>query len=170
MIRRTLLYFLTALLLTTVYLFSIQQMEAAGKQTNQIETKSLSGQAKTLEDVKGQKAVVHFFATWCQPCQEEMPDIVEFSKKLEKEGIGFVPIHLTKVDPDLEQLLAFLNHYQAPFDPWLDQNGEWMNEHGIVGIPTTVFLDEQGNEVQRINGMLPPEIASRYIETNKKGD
>ncbi|MEK4565667.1 TlpA disulfide reductase family protein [Alkalihalobacillus sp. FSL R5-0424] len=168
--QRTLLYLLSIFLLLTVYPMSPHQAVAAEKSVNQIETKSLSGQAKTLEEYKGRKVVVHFFATWCQPCQEEMPDIVDFSKKLDQEGIGFVPIHLTKVDPDLEELLAFLNHYQAPFDPWLDQTGEWMNQNHIVGIPTTIFLDEEGKEVQRVNGMLPPDIASEYIKANKKGD
>ncbi|MFK3937282.1 TlpA family protein disulfide reductase [Alkalihalobacillus sp. NPDC078783] len=168
--QKIFLYLLTAFLLLIGYSLSPHQAVAAEKQVIQIETKSLSGQAKTLDDFKGQKVVVHFFATWCQPCQEEMPDIVEFSKKLEQEGVGFVPIHLTKVDPDLEQLLAFLSHYQASFDPWLDQTGEWMNKYHIVGIPTTVFLDEQGKEVQRINGMLPSDIASSYIMANKKGD
>lgn len=152
-----------------VCLTNMQQVSAAtmDEKAANIQLKSLTGETTALKDVKGEKAVVHFFATWCHPCQEEMPYIVSFAKRVQEEGAAFIPVHLTQVDSELEQLHSFLTYYQANFDPLLDKEGEMMNTYSIVGIPTTLFLDENGQVEKRINGMLPQEAAETFLKQIK---
>ena len=153
-------------LLLPVHLATAEQQltnEAAG-----MKLESLAGEMKSLNDYQGKKVVVHFFATWCHPCQEEMPYIVSFSKRVQEAGAMFVPIHLTHLDQDLSQLHSFLTYYQADFDPLLDTSGEMMNTFHVIGIPTTLFMDEKGQVTQRIDGMLPEELANSFLEQVKK--
>ncbi|TSB46110.1 TlpA family protein disulfide reductase [Alkalicoccobacillus porphyridii] len=133
------------------------------EKATEITLESFAGELKSLKDYRGKKVAVHFFSIWCHPCQEEMPYIAEFAKRVEEAGGIFIPVHLTKVDQGTNQLQAFLTHYQADFDPLLDKKGEMMNMYTINGIPTTIFLDENGQVEKRINGMLPKEAADAFI-------
>ncbi|MDQ0207899.1 TlpA disulfide reductase family protein [Alkalicoccobacillus murimartini] len=160
--------FVVVVLVCLVICSPLQVWAGSSSHSSSTPLVSLAGIEKTLADYKGKKVVVHFFATWCHPCQEEMPYIVSFSNQLKENGAVFVPIHLTKMDSDLGQLQSFLTHYEADFDPWLDEKGEMMQQYHVVGIPTTLFIDENGVVEQRMNGMLPQHEAESYIESIKK--
>ena len=161
-------FYLRFVVALVIVLWIHMPVEAMANHSTSTQLESLAGSKHSLEDYQGKKAVVHFFATWCHPCQEEMPYIVSFSDRIEQNGVPFIPIHLTKLDSDLSQLQSFLTHYQASFDPWLDRSGDMMNQYHVVGIPTTLFLDENGNVEQRIDGMLPIDQAESFISRIKK--
>ncbi|WP_059103991.1 TlpA disulfide reductase family protein [Shouchella shacheensis] len=119
---------------------------------------TLGGSTASLEAKEGRYTVLHFFATWCHPCQEEMPIIVEMAKRLETQGDQFIAVNLTSEDTGKAELRTFLKHYDATFDPALDKEGEVLDEYQIIGIPTTIVLDSQGEIIQRINGAMSPSM------------
>lgn len=125
-----------------------------GQEALPIELSTLQGKQVKLDDFKGQQVVLNFFATWCHPCQEEMPVIVEMDKRLREQGAVFLAINLTSQEQSKAEIRPFLDHYRAFFDPLLDEEGEVMDRYQIIGIPTTIVIDEQGIIVQRINGEM----------------
>ena len=125
-----------------------------GQEALPFELRTLQGKEISLADFSGKPVVLNFFATWCYPCQEEMPVIVEMEKRLRDKGAIFLAINLTSQEQSKKEIKAFLDHFGAYFDPMLDEEGQLLKNYQIIGIPTTIVIDEQGMIVQRINGQL----------------
>ncbi|MFI8687183.1 peroxiredoxin family protein [Rossellomorea sp. NPDC077527] len=101
--------------------------------------KTLSGEAKTLSELKGKKVIVNFWATWCPPCKEEMPVLQEFYDKYGKD----VEILAINIDPQYN-----VKEYQASlgltFPILLDTDDKINNAYDILTVPTTYIINEQG--------------------------
>ncbi|WP_096199047.1 TlpA disulfide reductase family protein [Bacillus sp. FJAT-45350] len=118
-----------------------------------------NNQIVTLEDYKGKTVILNFFASWCPPCQEEMPVVVDFSKKInQKEDAVFLGINMTHQEKSKENVTKFLEHFHADFKVLYDEDGKTMKDYQIIGIPTTVVIGKDGKVVRRINGMVTPEL------------
>ncbi len=126
---------------------------------------TLKGKTVSLEDFRGKKVILNFFATWCYPCQEEMPIIVEMEKKLRQDGGVLLAINLTSEERDKGAgLPSFLTYYGASFDPLMDKNGQVLDLYKIFGIPTTILIDENGVIQKRINGQLSYGMMEELIK------
>ncbi|KHF38815.1 TlpA disulfide reductase family protein [Halalkalibacter okhensis] len=142
---------------------SVQRGVQVGQEALPFELTTLSGEEIALGDYLGKPVVVNFFATWCHPCQEEMPIILEMEKRLKEKGAVFLAINMTSQERSKEEIRPFLQHYRATFDPLLDVEGEVMKKYQIIGIPTTIVIDEQGMIVQRINGGLTYDLMEDLV-------
>lgn len=134
-----------------------------GQQAKDFSLRTLSGQEVALSDYNGKGIVLHFFATWCTPCQEEMPLIVRMEERLKKANRELVVVNLTSQEQSKQEVKPFLDYFRASFDPLMDEKGEVMELYEIIGIPTTLVIDEDGIIVERINGMLSQEMIDAVI-------
>ncbi|SDB82691.1 TlpA disulfide reductase family protein [Shouchella lonarensis] len=107
--------------------------------------------------------IIHFFATWCYPCQEEMPFIVRLHEQLRAQGDTFLAVNLTHEGDRQSDLSAFLNHFEATFDPVLDERGDIQQLYQIVGIPTTIVIGRDGIIEDRITGALSPQMIDQWV-------
>ncbi|WP_078430344.1 peroxiredoxin family protein [Alkalihalobacterium alkalinitrilicum] len=117
---------------------------------------NLEGKKVSLEDFRGQKVILNFFATWCPPCQEEMPLLVEIDEKLQNQNIVMLGVNMTSQERNANAVRSFLSYYKAEYDVVYDVDGKVMKDYRIMGIPTTFIIDEQGIVEKRINGMVTP--------------
>lgn len=120
----------------------------------EFQLKTLQGEEKSFQVGEAQITVVHFFATWCYPCQEEMPIIVDLYNELTAQGNRFVAVNLTSSEQGISQIQPFLTHYKAPFDPLLDEQGLVQDMYQLFGVPTTLLINKEGIILKRINGPL----------------
>ncbi|MEO8586568.1 MAG: TlpA disulfide reductase family protein [Acidobacteriota bacterium] len=93
------------------------------------------GARRDLASKTGKGLILHFWATWCAPCREEMPDLVKFVRD-------------TKDDPRVEFLAVSVD------EDWKVVDG-WLKEHGIAGLP--VALDPKGTIAGRYGATGYPE-------------
>ncbi len=103
----------------------------------------LQGKSWTLRELKGKVVLVNFWATWCQPCRREMPDLDALYKRFQSQGFVILGISDEEA-PKVNQLLAE-NHVTYPIllDP-----GRKVNEtFRIDGIPKTFVYDRDGKLV-----------------------
>lgn len=101
-----------------------------------------------LADFAGQVTLVNFWATWCPPCREEMPSINALAGSI--DGLEVVTIGTARTKPGAAD--RFLTQIGADALPrYTDPDG--LARHlGIMGLPVTIILDRNGQEIARLTG------------------
>ena len=105
---------------------------------------AMDGRPIDLAKLKGKVVLIDFWATWCGPCVEELPNVIEAYNDLHDKGFEVVGISL---DTDKDKLQAFVKEHGMKW-PQLADGKEWDNEfvkkYEIDGIPTMWLLNKQG--------------------------
>lgn len=114
---------------------------------------------KRLADYRGQIVLIDFWATWCAPCVERFPHIVQLYENYGRRGIRFVSMDLDdKSDPQaLERARQFLIKHNAAFDNFrMDEVVPDAFEHlDLLGIPAVFIYDRAGKLRYRLTGDNP---------------
>lgn len=117
---------------------------------------SIEGQEKSLADFRGKSLMLHFWATWCPPCQEEMPTFQKLYEELGPSGFTIVAIN---VGESPEEVKKFVKEKGLTFPVLLDSKGEVANRYRVRGLPTTYWIDPSGKIVDlTIGGPLPEDF------------
>jgi thiol-disulfide isomerase/thioredoxin len=107
--------------------------------------KDLDGQPLSLARFKGQVVLVDFWATWCEPCMEEMPNVIATYKKYHGQGFEIVGVSL---DQDKASVTSFLKAKAITWPQYFDGlfwNNKLAVQYGVHEIPTNYLLDGAGN-------------------------
>ena len=107
--------------------------EAAPKFT----LKNLAGEDVAVE-AKGRPYIINFWATWCPPCQAEIPDLAAFYAA-HKDGVDFYAVNLQE---DAAPVEKFMQERKADLPVVLDTKGTAATLYGVRAIPTTVVVDK----------------------------
>lgn len=100
--------------------------------------KTLDGATLDLEALRGRIVIVHFFATWCEPCREELPALQRFATRLGSENVVVISISVAEVELRVRR---FFQSTQVNFPILLDQDGAIGKAWDISELPSTVILD-----------------------------
>ena len=110
-----------------------------------------AGEALSLADTTGKIRVLNFWATWCFPCREEMPTLDALQKQL--GGDDFEVLTVATGFNQLEGIERFLKQAEVTALPiLLDPNSSLGAEFGAIGLPLTVILNREGQEIARLTG------------------
>ena len=117
----------------------------------------MEGQTVQLFDLTGKPMVLHFWATWCGICEQEMPDWESLYQEFGDE-VTFVMVDVVDgVDETVEKGKAYLEENGYTFPAYFDTQGEAAYVYGVTGLPATLFVDSEGYYVAGQLGMLSPE-------------
>ncbi len=106
-------------------------------------TKLLNGETFELLDQRGKVVILNIWATWCPPCVEEMPDLVDIHEKYQEEGLVILGVSIDKQGKSV--VVPFVKKYNVTYPVTID-DGTIMSKYGpIIGIPTTYIIDKEGN-------------------------
>ncbi|WP_042470211.1 peroxiredoxin family protein [Bacillus ndiopicus] len=125
---------------------------------------ALDGTKISLSDFKGQKVVLNFWATWCPPCKAEMPHLQNFHENNENSDVKLLAVNLTASD-SVSNAVDFVDAYELTFPVLLDVDGEVGQLYEVITIPTTYFIDEDGNIVEKFIGALDEETMENIIDS-----
>lgn len=115
------------------------------------EFSSASGEALNLGDFKGAYLIVNVWATWCEPCREEMPALDLLARNLDDRNIRVMPISIdTTGSGNIESF--YRRHKLTDLRVYLDPSQNTMRTLNVFGIPTTVLIDPEGREIGRMVG------------------
>jgi thiol-disulfide isomerase/thioredoxin len=103
-----------------------------------------------LGQVRGTPLVVNFWASWCDPCEEEMPMLAE-AARTHGDRIQFLGVDILDTR---EPARAFIARFEVPYPNVLDPMGETRNAVGSIGQPVTVFYAADGSVLRKIDGQL----------------
>jgi thiol-disulfide isomerase/thioredoxin len=109
------------------------------------------GARRDLGSKTGKGLILHFWASWCPPCREEMPELVKFAK--DTKGDANVEFLSVSVDEDWKIVDAWLKEQRISGLPvTLDPKGATASLYGITGYPETFFVAPSGEIVQHLVG------------------
>lgn len=105
---------------------------------------TLDGGTIRLADLRGKIVLVNFWATWCEPCKVETPDLVAASDEFRDRGLVIVGINLTDQDKSMDEIRKFVQRYQITYPIALDRDQEAQRAFAMFAIPVSYFIDSSG--------------------------
>ena len=111
---------------------------------------TIDGMHADLGQLRGRWVVVNFFATWCVPCREEHPSLVEFSERHARAGDAAV-LGIVYAD-DVAAVRAFRADEGGEWPMLVDPDGRLAIEYGVAGVPESFLIDPDGTVATKIVG------------------
>ena len=114
----------------------------------------------------GKPIVLNFWASWCGPCQSEMPD---FQKKYEELGdkIQFLMVNMTAGRETLDSAKSFIAQKGYTFPVFYDTKEQAAIAYSVYSLPTTYFIGADGNLVAQATGAINAELLQKGIDMIK---
>jgi cytochrome c biogenesis protein CcmG/thiol:disulfide interchange protein DsbE len=121
-----------------------------GKPAPAVRGVSLSGKKVSLVSDRGHVVVLNFWASWCQPCKQEAPELSSFAWQQRNGGARVVGV----VFNDSVSAAKSFNAYYGSLYPSVaqDTNGSIANSYGVTSPPTTFIIDRHGRVVAELLG------------------
>lgn len=94
-----------------------------------------------LKDLRGKVVVLNFWATWCPPCVEEMPSLVQMQRQLKDKGVTVLAV---STDDDARQYRTFLEKNRVELLTVRDPQQKSNELYGTFKFPETYIIDRQG--------------------------
>lgn len=151
-----------------------KQKASANGGPTQVVIKSLEGQDVTVAQYKGKVVLVNFWATWCEPCKIEIPEMIQLQQKYADKGFTILGVAMDDEGKSVVGPFVQTKRYdigggkESPMNyPILLGSEEIANKFGgLLGYPTTVLYDRNGREIKRTTGAISYDEYAKVIEGN----
>ncbi|HUP04203.1 MAG TPA: TlpA disulfide reductase family protein [Bryobacteraceae bacterium] len=125
--------------------------------------KDSTGHKVRLRDLRGKPVLLNFWATWCGPCNDEMPSLAAIEKQYSGR-VAFIGASLDDSKTE-SKIAAFLTRYNVDFPIWHGATADDLDRLKLGNaVPATAFLDEQGRIIARILGQARPEEVKERLD------
>ena len=149
--------FITTLIVFPV--FSLAHARAIeGEPAPAFEAKLINGQKFNIESVKGHVVILHFWATWCPTCLEEMPALSDFYEKHKDQGLKVVAVSMNDPNED-QEVIKYLEKFR--FDAAFNRNCSFKAYGRVWHLPLTFIIDKKG--IVRRNGQNDATVLNEKL-------
>ncbi|MFZ3577725.1 redoxin domain-containing protein [Virgibacillus sp. DJP39] len=115
-----------------------------GQQAPDFELETLAGDKVKLSDLRGKKVFLNFWATWCPPCKEEMPEMQNFYETHSDE-VEILAVNVTGEETSVNVVRDFIDKYNYTYPILLDKKSNVFETYVKINvIPTTYFIGKNG--------------------------
>lgn len=143
---------------------AVSETEAQPSLTPDFTVYDLEGNAHKLSDFQGKPVLLNFWASWCGPCQMEMPD---FQKFYESHGdkVHFVIVNLTDGQQEtVESASKFIAEKGYTFPVYYDTDIDAAAKYGVSAVPVSYFIDAEGRFVAWAQGALSADMLQQGMD------
>jgi thiol-disulfide isomerase/thioredoxin len=149
-------------MLTSCFLFSNPYDDAIGTSAFNFTLADLDGNDVSLNDFRGQPVFINFWASWCGPCRDEMPDMEEVYQKYKDAGLVILGVNIEEAEADVRQFVLE-GGYSWTF--LLDSEAQVADLYDVNGIPSSFFIDKDGIIRDAHRGTLSVSRMETKLET-----
>lgn len=122
-----------------------------------------AGEAVSLSSFQGKYVLIDFWASWCQPCMIEMPNVIEQYQTYNDKGFEIIGVSLDQTkDAWVKTIEAQKMDWTHVWDMEQGAQGEVANSYGVTGIPHTVLLDKEGKIIAK--NLRGPALKEKLAE------
>ena len=116
------------------------------------DVKTLQGDEISLDQLSGKIVVMDFWATWCGPCRNSVPELKALTKKYSSSKLALISF---SADNDEQAWRDFIAKHDMEWPQYWDRDGRVRNAFGVNAFPTYLVVDEEGFIRERIVGLNP---------------
>lgn len=124
----------------------------------------LDGVKLDLAKYRGKGVLINFWATYCPPCEKEMPYLESAYLDYKNQGIEVLAVN---VEEPMLIVNKFVSQKNVSFPILLDRYGEVAKSYGVLNLPTTFLINSDGVIVDTVSGEMSEENIRKYLETIK---
>jgi thiol-disulfide isomerase/thioredoxin len=142
-----------------------------GEPAPDFSAKDLNDQSVKLSDYKGKVVLINFWATWCDPCREEIPWLIALQNKYSPKGFTVLGLAMDEegkpvVAPFVAKERYDVEGQKLPMNYPIAIGGESIAEKfgGLLGYPTSVLISRNGKQIKRVTGVINEDEISKLIE------
>ena len=137
---------------------------ADGTWVDDLSFENLRGGQESLRHYRGTVTVLNFWATWCQPCREEMPLFVSLKEEYGSRGVEFIAAS-RDVAESLEKVRRFVAKYHIEFPVWVNVTAEQQAAFRLAtALPATAIIDRDGRLHFRIIGQAHRDTLTERLD------
>lgn len=123
----------------------------SGEKAPDFQLQNLDGETVSLSDFRGKKVVLNFWATWCPPCREEMPEMQSYYAEHTNGRFEIIAVNATSTEQSGGKAVQpFVEELGLTFPVLMDTEGTVSDQFEVMFYPTTYLLDESGVIIERI--------------------
>ena len=127
--------------------------------------KDLTGAEQSLANYRGRVVVLNFWATWCEPCKKEMPDLSAIQNDYAALGLQVIGAAGDGA-ADSAKVLKFIREFKVNFPVWIGSTTADMERFGVGSVlPATVVIDKTGKIVRREVGIIKPAELREFLDS-----
>lgn len=126
--------------------------------------KDLTGANQSLASYRGRVVVLNFWATWCEPCKKEMPDLSAIQNDYAALGVQVIGAAGDEA-AESAKVLKFTREFKVNFPVWVGASTDDMQRFGVgTVLPATVIVNREGKIVWREIGIIKPEVLRAELD------
>ena len=145
---------------------------SSAKLAPEVTLKDLDGKDLSLSAYKGKVVLVNFWATWCEPCQVEIPELIEIQQKYAAKGFTILGVAMdddgaSVVTPWVKKERFDVNGSKSQMNyPIVIGNDAAADKFGgLIGLPTSILVSRDGKVIKHITGLISLDEISKSIES-----
>jgi cytochrome c biogenesis protein CcmG/thiol:disulfide interchange protein DsbE len=130
-----------------------------GKPAPAFALENLQGKTVRLSDFRGHLVVLNFWATWCQPCQEEIPQLINLQKQA---GTALTIVGVDRMEP-ANEVATYVKKAGIDYPVVLDATGHVSAIYGVTGQPESFWISPSGTLLLHVPGPMTTQDMQRFF-------
>ena len=149
-------------LITLIVVLAVSTSAQSSQQIASLTLHDLQGRQFRLTDYKGKIVLLNFWATWCQPCRTEIPDLIKKQREYRSKGLQIIGI--TYPPEKISQVRRFVRKLKINYPVWSGTRATKTLFTSSETLPMTVIIDRDGVVRDVIEGIMYPDEFEQKVK------